>query len=185
MAVEVEVSVVGEVNHGGGIGGGGVVDGEGVGVVPGVDDGDFEVAGIAGVAIGGVVTEHYFVVGYGFAGPDVVLEAVGAAVERVGAVVDGELVGGAVDGELAVGDAVGISTGGFTCTRTVAEVGFGVVVAEHHVGECAVGFGEFYGNYACSERREHYLCAVVVSYCKPCNFSFGGWECLSGKFHDI
>ena len=51
-SVEVEVGVVGEVDDGGCVGGGGVLDVEAVVVGDVVDDGDGDGSGEAGVAVG-------------------------------------------------------------------------------------------------------------------------------------
>ncbi len=108
---EVEVGVVGEVDDGGPVGDGPVVDGEGPGGVQGVGGGDVERSGEAHVAVGAVQGEPEDGGGVGTVPgglPDLGVEAVRAPVEGVAPVVGGDVVRGPVEGEAAVGDAVGV-----------------------------------------------------------------------------
>ena len=141
FAGEVEVGVVGEVGDGGLVGGGGVVDVQ-RGADQRVADVHGERAGKAHVAVGRD-QRHFDAVGDLLAGPELVVEAVRAAVERVAVIVRRDLVGVAVDGELAGANAVAVAA------DDGAEVGLGAggcfgdvsvdrVVAEHHVGDLAV-----------------------------------------------
>ncbi len=88
VTFEVEVSVVGEVDDGLGVGGGAEFDGEFVAVVPAVGDGGLYLAGESFLAVGRGVVEAY-AVAYEATVPDAVLETV-AAVAAVGPVVDGQ-----------------------------------------------------------------------------------------------
>ena len=106
-ACEVEVGVVGKVEDGGLVRGGGVLNAKGVGG-EGVADVSGEGAGKALVAVRAGEAELDSV-GELLRGPVVAVEADGAAVEGVGAVVEGEMVLLAVKGEGSLGNAVAVS----------------------------------------------------------------------------
>src|SRR6266545_1378203 len=102
-------------------------------------------ARVALVAVGAGEGEHQgdaVVVLLGGRGPDVLVEADGAAVEAIGRVVDRQLVGGAVEAELAERDAVGIAAGDAAEVRALGDVVGEVVEAERDVGEAVVTVGD-------------------------------------------
>lgn len=102
--------MVGEVDDRRAVGGRRVVEGECARGVEGVRHGDVERSGEPHVAVGAVQGQPHdrgVVAGVTGGLPHSGVEALGAAVQCVAAVVGGDLVGGAVEGEAAVGDAVG------------------------------------------------------------------------------
>ena len=146
VTCEVEVGVVGEVDDGGSVGGCGVDDGEFVAVVEGVGDLAVEFAGVVFFAVGAGVGEDegggaVFEDG-GFDGPEFFVEAFFAAVETVGAVIDGEEVGGAVEGEFSFGDAVGVAAGEAAEERVAGFVFSDGVFAEDDAVEFARAVGD-------------------------------------------
>lgn len=145
VAGEVEVGMVGEIDDGGFIGGGFIVDVEGVFIGPGVGDGGFEGAGVAFFTVGagaGEGEDGFFIDAFQGGVPDFFIEALFATVEMVGFVVGGEGVFLAIEGEFSFGDAVRVAAG------DAAEVGafFAVFVesieAEDDVGQLAVFVGD-------------------------------------------
>ena len=162
MAREVPVSVVGEVYHGRSVGFGTKGQLQLAGIAPAVCGAHGELSGVSGFAVGsGVAHCHGVAVGADKA-PELVLEAVGAAVEVVGAVVDGEAVFLSVDNEVPSGYAVGISARHFSGAGAVGYVVGWVGIAENHIGELAraVGYVNLYD--AGAESAEHYRCAAGV-----------------------
>ena len=143
---EVEVAVIGEVEGRSLVGGGGVVEVQGVVFGEGVDDRYGQVAGVAFLAIGAEVSQRQGFAGGGSAGhglPDVLVETDVAAVQRVGAVVGGELIRFAIEREPAPGNAVAIAPN----QRPEVGIGFAeggaLVVAhiletQHHIAELAI-----------------------------------------------
>ena len=129
--------MVGEVHHRGGIGLRRKDELEGIVLSPAVVGHRLEVAGIAFLPIGREVQELYGVSLYA-AFPNLVLEALGAAVKVVGAVVDGQGVLHTVQGELALGNAVGIAAGNLAGAGAVGKIGQGIVVSQHHVFQLSV-----------------------------------------------
>lgn len=107
VAVEIEVGVVGQVDHGRLVGDGRVVEAQRF-ALEGVAHGGRQLAGIAHVAVGADESE-LDAAGDFLRLPNVVVEAPGAAVQRVSAVVARNLVLIAVNRELAGGDAVAVA----------------------------------------------------------------------------
>ena len=112
LAGEVAVRVVGEVDDRGLVGGGLVVDAPVAVPVERVGDLRPQRAGVAHLAVDARVVQVQADVGArgeALDVPHLLVEALGAAVQAVHAVVDGELVRLAVQGELALGDAVAVA----------------------------------------------------------------------------
>src|SRR5690606_4729737 len=108
----VEIGMVGQVEDGRLVGGGGVVNAQFVIVGERVGHGDREIAGISFFPVGAEVGQRQpDAIGRseGFCAPDDLVKAYQPAVQVVGAIVLGQLVGFAVEGEAALGDAVGIA----------------------------------------------------------------------------
>ena len=118
VAFQVEVGVVSKVDISSGVGSCFVVDGETAIVVPGVGDFGIKVARVAHFAVGAYAGEND-AVSNDLRVPNMVLEAIGASMEVVGPIVDGEVVFDTVDYDVSVLDAVGIATGSFAGARTV------------------------------------------------------------------
>ena len=97
----------------------------------------FEVAGIAGLAVGGKVHEFHGIVHYA-AVPNLVLETLRAAVQVVGAVVDGQSIFHAVQGKFSLGDAVGEPAGNLTAARAVAKIIGRIFIADGNVFQLSV-----------------------------------------------
>ena len=108
LAGEIEVRVIGEIDDGVFVGRRGVVEFQ-FAACERVADDRGQRAGIAGFAILADVGQ-LDAAGNFFALPNLIVEAVRAAVERVGRVVDRQVVGLAVERELAFGDAVGVAS---------------------------------------------------------------------------
>lgn len=185
VAVEIEIGVVGEVYHRGGIGCCFIADLECVIVVQCVSHRYFDIGRVAGVSIGTFKGERHPAFALHGTIPDTVLVSVRAAVEVIGAVVDGECVFFPVDREMPTGNAVGISARCLSRTRPVGEVVGGVVISDGDIRERAVGVGEFYCHDARAKRREGHLCPIVVGQCYPCYVAFGRGKCLLLYFHDM
>ena len=96
-----------------------------------------QVAGVSGLSVGRIVEELYGIALH-TAFPNLVLEALGAAVQVVGAVVDGQRVFHPVQGELALGDAVGESAGHLSGAGAVGKIIVGILIADHDVFQLAV-----------------------------------------------
>lgn len=139
---EVKVAVVGQVHHGGLIGGCAVLNFEGVVVCEGVGDLSCECAGVTFVAIGTGVGEVNTLSSFGgFGVPDHLVEAVQPAVKVVGAVVGGECVGLAIEFKLTVSNAVAVSANNSTEVGGGAFISVERVVSQHNVGYLAVAIG--------------------------------------------
>ena len=137
LAVQVEIDVVRQVHDRGGVRFRRQNELELVVLAPLVVRDGFQVAGESGFAILGEIHE-FDGVAFDAAIPDLVREAVRAAVEVVGAVVDWEMVLHAVQRELAVRDAVRKAAGHLAAARSVADVVQRIRVAQHDVAEFAV-----------------------------------------------
>ncbi|MDH6188783.1 hypothetical protein M2168_001815 [Streptomyces sp. CZ24] len=137
---------MGEVDDGGAVGAGLVVEGQGVVGAEAVGDGHLQRPGEAHVAVGAEQGEaDGGGVGAGDRGgpPDAPVEAVGAAVQGVAPVVGGDGVVGAVEREAAVGEAVGVPPDQRTevgAARGGVRLGGGQ--AQHDGGAGAVGGGD-------------------------------------------
>ena len=164
VAGEAEVGVVCHVDDGGRVGGGcvgyvkPVVAGEGIG------DGGGDVAREIVVAVGGVHGEHEGAVVGLFGVVDLVLPAVGAAVEAVAEVVDGELSGVAVDDEASVVDTVGVASYGGAEVGLVVlgKIGLYAVESEHDILWVAVAVGHDERDYASAVVGDAGFHSVVV-----------------------
>ena len=141
-AGEVEVGVVGEVDGGGLVGGGFVLEAQLVVVGERVDDGDGHVAGVTFLAVGAADVESDAVtpgVGGDYdALPDALREAFPAAVDVVLPEIRGHLVVCPVDGEAGVGDAVGDAADDGGGGAVAGQVRVERVGAHHDVGEFPV-----------------------------------------------
>ena len=143
-AGEVEVGVVGKVDGGGLVGGSAVVDAEAAVLEEGVGDGALEVPGKPWSPSGEVrdiSRTSPSVEAEWLGGPEVLVEADGAAVEGIGAVVSGEGVGVAVEGEGGTADAVGDAADGGAEVGVGSEVGFEGGEGEVDVGAVAFAVG--------------------------------------------
>ncbi len=143
VARKVEIGVVGEVDNGVSVGGGSEVELELAGVGPFIFGRGGEVAGVSFFAVLGVIGELHVAFGGDFHVPDLVLEAFGAAMEGVGAVVDGEFIVFAVEHEVAAVNAVGHTSGHLAGAGTVVIIVGHVGIAEHHVVHLAVAVRHF------------------------------------------
>ena len=144
FSVEVEVDVVGEVHDRGLVGLCGEYELKGIVISPGVMGDGLEGAGIASFSVFGKVHELYGVA-VNAAVPNLVLEAFRAAVEVVGAIVDGKSVLCAVQGEMSLGDAVCKAAGNLAGAGTVGKIVEGVLVADYDVVQLAVLVGNYDG----------------------------------------
>ena len=150
FAGQVEIGVVGQVHRRGLIGHRVESNTQFVIVAQLVDGGDFRGAGITLVASDAQVSQdqaHRFrrVEGFGF--PQLAVEAIGAAVQVIDAVVHVQLVGHAVQREAAIGDAVAIAANQRAEVMRLAEVGFSIVeavadISQHAVAVRHVQFGD-------------------------------------------
>ena len=132
LVVEVEIRMVGQVDHGRGVALRREGKPEGVVLVPLVAGDGLQRAGVTRFSVFGIVQE-FNGIPVGPALPHLVLEAVRAAVQVVGTVVDRQFVRLAVQGETAVGDAVGKTSGAFAGTGAVREIAHRIIVAEDDI----------------------------------------------------
>ena len=109
---QIPVRMVGEVDQGGGVGGGGVVEAKFIGSGHGVAHRDCEGSGIAFLTVGAVQPEFDGLPRQLLSLPQAGVEALHAAVQGVGAVVAGELIAVRVQLELPLGEAVGDASDG-------------------------------------------------------------------------
>ena len=141
LAGEIPVGVVGEVYRGRLVGGGEVVDSQFVIVGERVGDLHLQAAGVTFLAVRARVAEGNRRAGLAPAhagGPNFFVDSLGAAMQMIGIVVDGQGVFLPVENELALGDAVGHPTGCHAKVRVAVEIAFKVIVAQHDVAQCAV-----------------------------------------------
>ena len=164
-AGQVEVCVIGKVQNRRGIGHGGEGKLKGMVVTPLVTGCNLKVAGITGLTVFREVHELNCGIAVPAALPNLVLEAVGAAVKMVGAVVYRQCVLFAVKGEFALCDAVGIAARTLACARAVGHVGLGGRIAQDNIGKHAFAVRDNNGNNGCAKGREFYIGAVGC--CKP------------------
>ena len=94
--------------------------------------------------------------------PDLIHEALGAAVQVVGAVVDGKGVLLAVQGELALGNAVGKTAGHLAHAGAVSKVVQGIGITQDHVLQLAVFVRNYDGSDGGSNVTKFYVCAGGV-----------------------
>ena len=141
VAGQVEVGMARQVDHRRLVGGRRVVDAEFILVVQGVGHLDVEVAGIALVAVRAQIgeLEADAVAARQFLHlPDMLVEALHAAVQRIGAIVGRQRVLLAVERELGIGDAVGVAAGDDAEIRVLAGVVVDIAEAEDDVVDLAV-----------------------------------------------
>ncbi len=140
-AGKVEVTVVGEVEHRRFVGAGLVVDVQFVFVVEAVGDLGFQVAGEAHLTVLGQVGEGHAdrVLAFDLLGlPHMLVETLGAAMQRVGAIVERHLVALAVEFKGTAGQAIAEAPDGCTKKCSAALIALHVIEAQHHVIELAV-----------------------------------------------
>lgn len=139
LAAEVEIAVIRQVDIGGGVGGGTIRQAEARRTFEQlVPHRHGQVAGEVLLTIGADPAQRDSKrISVDFGIPDVAVEAHGAAVQTVGAVVLRKCVGLAIECELAVGDAVGIATDQRSEVGTLLHVVVQVVEAQHHIVELA------------------------------------------------
>src|ERR1700734_3938726 len=148
LSGEIEVRVIGEIQDGVLIGGGGILDAQ-IAFNQRVANCSSQAAGVSGFAVFAEITQLHTVrnrLGL----PDHVVEAVRAAVQRVLAVVQWQRIFSAVEGEAAVRDAVSIAADerAEKCVRRAVKVGdvsVEVIEAEHDVARLAIAGGGFHG----------------------------------------
>ena len=147
VSFEVEVAVVGEVDDGGLVRLGRIVDAQRAVVLEGVGDTDFKISWETFFAIGAGAGEddaYALACFHGAALPDVFIETADAAVEGVFSVVGGEGVGLAIEGKLRVGDAVCVAAYGAAEEGVLlAGVAFDGIEAEHDVARDPVFIWDF------------------------------------------
>ena len=116
---------------------------------------------LSGVVSAYTVHELHRIAGFA-AFPDFVGKAFGAAMEVIGAIVDGELRLLAVEGELASHDPSGDSAGNLAGAGAVGEIRQGIGVADHHVGNLAVPVGNADRDDGSADIGEHHTGAALV-----------------------
>lgn len=162
---EIEVAVIGEVKNGWLVGGGIVVDPEGVVLGPGVGDGACESAGVAALAVGaGVGQGESWVVAIvaeiGF--PDLFIETLFSAVEMVGGVVGGEGVFLAIQSEFPFRNAVGVATGDATKIGALFDVVVDGIESEDDVPHRAILVWHDQRGHGSSVIRDGDFCSGLV-----------------------
>ncbi len=144
VSIEVPVAMVGQIDHCRSRCCSCQLQSESAIIAPRVTRLDIEFTGIVFLAIGADTRENdgiVIVVNTRF--PNLILEAFGAAMKSVRAIVDGQLIVASIDAELASGDAVGITSGDFTGTRTVGNIVGRISVAKSDIGKVAFAVGDF------------------------------------------
>jgi hypothetical protein len=129
---EVPIGVIGEVDDRGSVGFGPVVDAQPVVVIETVGHRHCQRSAVPLLAIGTDPRQAHagrVIVPHVLGVPDALVETDHAAMERIGAVVGGELIGRAIEGEAAGGDAVGIAS------RDAAKEGVGLLQVSGEVGK--------------------------------------------------
>lgn len=146
-AGQVKVTVVGEVDRGGPIGGGGEVESQLVRFSQCIDHRDGQVPRVTFLAMRAGVGEgersSRIGAGIGAGAPELLVKGPDAAVEVVGTVVLGQGIGLAVEGELGVSDAVGDSSGDRPKVRVPREVAFEMLEPKHDIRARTVAVGDF------------------------------------------
>ena len=112
-------------------------------------------SGITHLAVGGYILEFHRALVLARL-PDLVLEAVRAAVQMVGAVVDRQLVSYTVEGKTPLGDTVGKAPGTLAEARSVVEIILRLAIAKHHVAEAPGLVGHVNRHYCGSVIAEHH-----------------------------
>ena len=139
MAVEIKICVVGEIDHGRGIGRSKIVYLNRIVVADGIDGHYLQIAGITGISVGTFEGENHLVVALGHGVPHLVLESVRAAMKMIGTIVDRQLIKLAVHRNFAVGNSVGETAGSLSGTGSVGKIRLGVVIAKNYVEFLAGG----------------------------------------------
>ncbi|VVT19327.1 hypothetical protein SPHINGO391_460096 [Sphingomonas aurantiaca] len=144
FAAQIEDRVVGHVDDRRLVGLRVIADAEIAGFVERVRHRDVKRAGIARIAVGAAMAEHQRRGGAALGRddrPGDLVEAVAAAVQRIGLVVERELIGLAVEREAATRDPVGVAADRHAEEVGMIDIGSEVVIAEHDVGDLAVAVG--------------------------------------------
>ncbi len=164
VAREVEVRVVGEVDHGRLVGGRAVSDVELVAGKGCICHGGFHVAGKTVVAVGRVHCQYKCGVVGLLGGIHLILPAGGTTVECVAEVIDRQLDGVAVDGQTAVVDTVGITSDSRAkvCLVVFGQIGLDAVKAQHYVAHLAVASRHFESHDAAAIVGYGYLHACTA-----------------------
>ena len=163
-SVEVEERVVSQVQDGLLVGLGVVGDDELVVVGQFIGHGHVECAGITHLSVNRFIGQHELLRAFLYGIPYHHVEALVAAVQRVGTVVHGNSVFHAVESELAFGNAVAIASDGCSeeALALVVDVGVDVIVAEHDVGEVTVTVGSEELDHAATEVGHGHLQTIGV-----------------------
>ena len=142
MTGQVEVAVVGHIEHGVLVTDAVVDDLQGAGSFQRVGHMDHRVAGVALVAVGAVKAQLNAALGMADHLPEPVFVAIGAAVEAVFAVViDGQLIGLAVHGEGCAADTVGIAAHDGAEVGGAGGIFLGGIEAQDHICHIAGSIG--------------------------------------------
>ena len=161
VAVQVEIDMVGKVHHRRGVSLRREDELELVFLAPLVVGDGLQVAREASLSVLGEVHEfHSITVDAAF--PDLVREALRAAVQVVGTAVHGNRVLLAVQRELAHRDAVRITAGHLTAAGAVADIAQRVLVSQHHVAQVAVLVRDDGGDDGGADIRQLNVCAGGV-----------------------
>ena len=137
LSVEVEVCMVGQVDHRSFVGLGGKEQFEGIVLAPLITGDYLHVTGIASFAVLGEIHEFYGI-SVNAAFPNLVLEALRTAMEMVRPVVYRQSVFLSIQGELAEGNPVGKPSRAFSGTRAIGEVAHRIMIAQDDVCKLAI-----------------------------------------------
>ena len=173
FAVEVEICVVGEVDHRRSVRLCSKGQTELVLLAPVIARHRLYGSGISLLSVLGIVEEFHaaFIL---TAFPHLVLEAFRTAVEAVRAVVYRKRVFLAVQSELSEGYAVGISSRYLSGTWTVTEIACRLRIAQNYVSHVSVLVRNDYGHDGRTEIRKFHICAVCVGKCIEINLLSAG-----------
>ena len=142
FTIQIEIGVIGEVDHGRGIGNGLVVDAEFIGGGDMVGHFDIQITRITGIAVGTEKREFQRSVINDFGIPETVGVALAAMQGiRTAVVIEFQIVFFSVQHETAIGDAVGEAADQSPEIRAFVSVIFGVLKTEQYIDRLAVTVG--------------------------------------------
>ncbi len=163
FAGQVPIGVVAQVDDGRRIGAGAVFNRQAAIAFERVGGGDRQRAGIALVAVGADVAQGGAIrLGLDHV-PDHLVEATGAAVQAVGAIVGGHAVFASIQREPAAGDAIGEAPDDGAEILRLGQRGLQRRVAQHHVGVLAVAIRHFQRMQRRAQRQYARLHAAAVA----------------------
>ena len=162
MPIEVEIWMVGEVNHRRRIRASLIINVQCAIVAPAITDFHAHMARITLIAVGRLQGKAHHVVRQKIYLPDFILEAFRATMEMVRAAIARQLVLVAVERKATMGNTIGIAAGGFAHTWAITDVVDNVLVAGKHIGHITIGVGHTNSHNTRAQSGKHYLSATSI-----------------------